>query len=84
MHFSNNSNHRIMNTKTHLILIIALFYITAGCDLNAQNNETEKPNVDLITDPFEESQAEIQTVLDGIFKAINDGDADKLISYHIY
>lgn len=40
--------------------------------------------VDLIADQFQESQQEIQTVLDNIFKAINDDDADKLISYHIY
>lgn len=73
-----------MNTKIHLILIIVLFYFTAGCDVNAENRSNKEQNVDLITDPFLESQQEIQTVLDDIFKAINEGDADKLISYHIY
>lgn len=73
-----------MNTKLHLLLIAALFYITAGCDVNAENSKSDEQNVDLITDPFLESQAEIQSVLDGIFKAIDEGDADKLISYHIY
>lgn len=73
-----------MNIKLNFILIIALFYITAGCDTNAENHESETQNIDLIEDQFEESQAEIQTVLDGIFKAIQDNDADKLISYHIY
>ena len=73
-----------MNTKLHLILTLALLYITAGCDVNAETNKAEEQHVDLITDQFEESQTEIQTVLDGIFKAIQDKDADKLISYHIY
>jgi|AntRauTorckE6833_2_1112554.scaffolds.fasta_scaffold11666_2 ketosteroid isomerase-like protein len=69
-----------MNIKLNLILIIALFYITAGCDVNAENHRSEN----LITNQFPEAQAELQAVLDGIFKAIQDKDADKLISYHIY
>lgn len=73
-----------MNIKNHLILITALFLIIAGCDVNEDNNKAKEQNIDLITDQFKDSQAEIQTVLDDIFKAINDGDADKLISYHIY
>ncbi|MDZ7692775.1 MAG: hypothetical protein U5K69_16895 [Balneolaceae bacterium] len=73
-----------MNTKINLILVIALFYITAGCDVNAENHQTEEQAIDLITDQFPEAQAEIQAVLDGIFKSLQDKDADKLISYHIY
>lgn len=73
-----------MNIKTHLILIIALIYITAGCDVNAANHNCEEQNIDLLINQFPNAQAEIQTVLDGIFKAIQDNDADKLISYHIY
>lgn len=73
-----------MKMKLNLIIILALLYVTAGCNANAENNNAVEQNTDLITDPFQESQAEIQTVLDEIFKAIQDNDADKLISYHIY
>ena len=32
----------------------------------------------------QKAQVEIKEVLDGIFKSIQDKDADKLISYHVY
>ena len=64
---------------TALILIL-ISSVTAGCNVNAENHKER----DIITDPFAASQAEIQSVLDGVFKAIDEGDADKLISYHIY
>lgn len=73
-----------MNIKLNIIVFFALIYVIAGCDVNAENRESETEDIDLIEDQFLESQAEIQSVLDGIFKAIQDNDADKLISYHIY
>lgn len=67
---------------TALILIL-IATVTTGCDTNAENLKDDKVS-DLILDDFPEYQAEIQSVLDGIFKSIQDGDADKLIFYHIY
>lgn len=73
-----------MITKLNLIIAVVLLYIATGCDVNAADNNCNDPNVDLIPPQFQESQAEIQTVLDGIFEAIQNKDADKLISYHAY
>lgn len=73
-----------MNTKLTLFIVIALCYFTTGCDVNAENNEPEITATDLINDTFPEYQAELQSTLDGIFKSLQDNDADKLISYHIY
>jgi ketosteroid isomerase-like protein len=82
--YTKTLNHGIMYTKVNLILIAALLYVIAGCDVIAADNRCSDKNVDLIKNPFLESQDEIQAVLDGIFKAIQDKDADKLISYHVY
>lgn len=73
-----------MMSKLNLLITLALVYIVAGCDLNAANNKCDDPTLDIVENPFQESQDEIQTVLDGIFEAIQDQDADKLISYHAY
>ena len=83
------AKYKIMKTKLNLIVLVTLLYITTGCDVNTENHEIETQEVDLVTNQlatneFHVAQAEIQTVLDGIFKAIQDKDADKLISYHIY
>jgi len=87
-----------MNIKLNLIVLVTLLYITTGCDVNSENHKSETQDVDFVTyqqdvdfvtnqlatNEFHVAQAEIQTVLDGIFKAIQDKDADKLISYHVY
>ncbi len=72
-----------MKTKMIFIAIIFFSILLSACS----EDETviaEQEKVDLINNMFPESQAEIQTVLDGIFKSVDEGDADKLISYHIY
>ena len=73
-----------MNTSKNLLFIVALFYFIVGCDVNAADNKCNDQPVNLILPQFQESQAEIQIVLDGIFSSIQDNDADKLISYHAY
>ena len=40
--------------------------------------------VDVVNNEFPEAKKEIKQVLDGIFKSIQNKDADKLISYHVY
>ncbi len=66
------------------MVCLALFSCIAGCDESTTGNEIPLPEIDLINDQFAESQSEIQEVLDGIFKSIQDNEADKLISYHAY
>lgn len=71
--------------KTILTSIAIIFF---GIILSACREDdtvlVEQEKVDLINNTFPESQAEIQTVLDGIFASIQEGDADRLISYHVY
>lgn len=71
-----------MKTKLTFVLIMIFGIINTGCSQGEA--KVEEGNIDLIHDEFPESQAEIKEVLDGIFKSIQEKDADKLISYHIY
>lgn len=64
--------------------MIALYGFMAGCEVNNDKNEDQTEEFDFVTNEFPAAQNEIQAVLDGIFKSIQDNDADKLISYHAY
>lgn len=72
-----------MKTKFTFLVVVILGFLFSGCNMETKTIETT-PTVDLINDQFPEAKAEIQLVLDGIFKSIQENDADKLISYHIY
>jgi ketosteroid isomerase-like protein len=72
-----------MKAKFSIIAMIFLSIIISACSED-DTVMLEQEKVDLINNTFPEAQAEIQTVLDGIFKSIQENDADKLISYHIY
>ena len=65
-------------------IAIICFSIFLSAHNKDDTKKKEQTKVDIINDTFPESQAELQTVLDGIFKSIQEKDADKLISYHIY
>lgn len=69
--------------KTFLLLFIFIIAAFSACNED-DNPSLNQPSRDIINNDFPESQAEIKTVLDGIFKSIQENDADKLISYHIY
>src|SRR5690606_16358961 len=71
-----------MKTKFTCVIVI-LGFMATGCDKEKQV-EPENPSVDLINDQFAGAQAEVREVLDGIFGSIQEKDADKLISNHIY
>ncbi len=71
-----------MKTKLTFLVVIILGFAFTNCD--KKDDIKVEPEIDLINNEFPESKAEIQTVLDGIFKSIQENDADKLISYHIY
>ena len=73
----------IMKTKLTILAVIFSFIFTA-CDNNDDEFPVEPKEFDIIKNEFPESQAEIQTVLDGIFKSIHEGDIEKLLSYHVY
>ncbi|AWV96936.1 nuclear transport factor 2 family protein [Arcticibacterium luteifluviistationis] len=63
-----------------LLIIVSGLFVFSSC---AQGQDTTK-DVDIVKNAFPEKQAELRETLDGIFKSIQDGDADKLISYHAY
>jgi ketosteroid isomerase-like protein len=71
-----------MKQLTNYFAIILVIFILICSSSFARDGEEVK--VDIVNDEFPEAQAEIQVTLDGIFKSIQDKDADKLISYHIY
>ncbi len=73
-----------MQAKSTFFLLFFVTLFLAGCEAAASEISTEAPKVDIINDQFPEAQAEIQAVLDGIFKSIQDKDADGLIAYHLY
>jgi ketosteroid isomerase-like protein len=73
-----------MQTKLIITLFLALNMFFAGCEENEQVTGNGEENNDIINNEFPESQSEIQEVLNGIFQSIQNKDADKLISYHVY
>ncbi len=73
-----------MKTKLTFLAVIIFSFIFTACDNNDDEFPVELKEFDIIENEFPESKAEIQTVLDGIFKSIHEGDANKLISYHVY
>lgn len=76
----NTPNLISMNNMKALRLLPPV--IILGILLTACSRECR--HADIINDPFEAEQAEIQAVLDGIFTSIKTKDADRLISYHVY
>ncbi|MGB5665971.1 MAG: nuclear transport factor 2 family protein [Maribacter sp.] len=73
-----------MKTKTIALLVISTLFIITGCSDDDAPAVVETETIDLINNTFPEYQAEIQETLDDLFKSIQDKDADKLISYHVY
>lgn len=70
-----------------LLFVISIAAISSCGKGQAQANGKGNPNcppVELINNPFPQAQAEIKATLDELFKSIQDKDADKLISFHIY
>ena len=73
-----------MKTKLTFLAIVIFSFTFTACDKDDDEFTVEPQEIDLLNNEFPESKAEIQTVLDGIFKSIHEGNADKLIEYHVY
>lgn len=67
---------------TGLLVLISIFLM--GFQSKEHKTEADKQKVDIVKDEFPEAKKEIMQTLDGIFKSIQEKDADKLISYHVY
>ncbi len=73
-----------MKTAMKYALAIGMLLFITACSDDDDPVVVEAEAVDLINDTFPEYQAEIQETLDELFKSIQDKDADKLISFHVY
>ena len=67
---------------TGFVFIFAIFLI--GWQPTEPTSGGAEKKVDIVKEEFPEAKKEIQQVLDGIFESIQNKDADKLISYHVY
>lgn len=73
-----------MKTKLTLSLIMIFGLLITGCKQEDHKTQAKEVKVDIVKDEFPAAKAELQKVIDGIFKSFQDNDADKLISYHVY
>ncbi len=73
--------------KPKLTLIFALTFLFALNGCKEKQEETvaqEEVKIDLVNDEFPEAEAEVMALMDELKQTINDGDIDKLISFHAY
>lgn len=73
-----------MKSNLAVTMVVVLGLLVTSCKEKDQQTPVEEVTIDIVKDEYPEAEAEIKEVLEGIFKSINDKDADKLISYHVY
>lgn len=66
------------------LLAIGMLVFVSACSDDDDPAVVATETIDLINNTFPEYQSEIQETLDELFKSIQDKDADKLISFHVY
>ena len=73
-----------MKTKLTFVLLIIFGILFTSCKQKEENVAIEVVNMDLVNDEFPEQKAEVMALMDELKQTINDGDIDKLISFHAY
>ena len=73
-----------MKAKITFALIFLSGILIAGCDQNQKSPKKADMSIDIINDDFPDAQAEIKVIVDNIFKSIQNKDAERLKSYHLY
>ena len=75
-----------MKAKSELTLALAFTFLLflGGCKEKQENVPVEEPKVDLINDEFPEAEQEVKMTMDSISKSAQEGNLDKLISFHAY
>ena len=73
-----------MMTQLKTIFLLLACVLAISATAISQHSMANDTKVDLINDEFPDAVAEIQETLAGIGQSIQDGDMDKLISYHAY
>ena len=66
------------------VLIMIFGIVITGCKRKEQKIEVEEVKIDLVNDEFSEAKIEVMALMDELKQSINDGDVDKIISFHAY
>ncbi|WP_418603383.1 YybH family protein [Hwangdonia sp.] len=73
-----------MKAKLSFTLILIFGILITGCKQKEEHVEVEEVKIDLLNDDFPEAKQEVKQTMDSISKSAQDGDIDKLISFHAY
>ena len=73
-----------MKTKNTFILIMIFGLFIASFNMRGQTSTVEELKIDLVNDEFPEEKQEVIKAFGEMAQSINDGDLDKLISFHAY
>ena len=73
-----------MKVKMTLTLILLFGVLIVGCKQNQQNQKDGYMRIDIVNDEFPETQAELKLIVDSLFRSIQDKDAERLKSFHLY
>ncbi len=73
-----------MKSKMTFVLIMIFGIVITGCKRKEQKIEVEEVKIDLVNDEFSEAKIEVMALMDELKQSINDGDVDKIISFHAY
>lgn len=73
-----------MKSKFTLILIMAFVLLLTNCKEKEQTEVVEEVKIDLVNDEFSEAKTEVMALMTELKQTIEDGDIDKLISFHAY
>jgi ketosteroid isomerase-like protein len=73
-----------MKSKMTFVLIMIFGIVITGCKQKEQKIEVEEVKIDLVNDEFSEAKIEVMALMDELKQSINDGDVDKIISFHAY
>ena len=65
-------------------LIMIFGIVITGCKQKEQKIEVEEVKIDLVNDEFSKAKIEVMALMDELKQSINDGDVDKIISFHAY
>ena len=73
-----------MKSKMIFALIMIFGIVITGCKQKEQKIEVEEVKIDLVNDEFSKAKIEVMALMDELKQSINDGDVDKIISFHAY
>ncbi|PCJ94760.1 MAG: hypothetical protein COA50_10215 [Flavobacteriaceae bacterium] len=73
-----------MKSKMIFAFIMIFGIVITGCKQKEQKIEVEEVKIDLVNDEFSEAKIEVMALMNELKQSINDGDVNKIISFHAY